>query len=66
MGIDMEQKSAPQDRLQQPEDRQSKDRIDPSRRDLAKKIAYVAPVVATLSVTPMFAQAASGSDDGGF
>ncbi len=41
--------------------------IDHGRRKLAKKIAYVAPVVATLSVTPKFAQQGSGTDDdGGF
>ena len=45
---------------------QEHESIDQGRRRLAKKIAYVAPVIATLSVTPKFAQQASGTDDGGF
>jgi hypothetical protein len=39
--------------------------MEPTRRELLKKILYVAPVILTLAVAPSFASAGSGNNGGG-
>jgi hypothetical protein len=39
--------------------------MEPTRRELLKKILYVAPVILTLAVAPSFASAGSGAGNGG-